>query len=38
MTIRAQMPMSDKEADHKTIHKDRRRPAIPYNINYFCKY
>ena len=38
MIIRAQMPMSDKEADHKTIHKDRRRPAIPYNINYFCKY
>ena len=37
-TIRGLMPMSDKEADRKTIHKDRRRPAIPYNINYFCKY
>ena len=29
MTIRARMPMTDKEADHKTSHKDSLRPAIP---------
>ena len=23
------MPMTDKEADHKTSHKDSLRPAIP---------
>lgn len=27
--IRAEMPMTDKEADHKTSHKDSLRPAIP---------
>lgn len=25
----APMPMTDKEADHKTSHKDSLRPAIP---------
>ena len=29
MIIRAQMLMTDKEADHKTSHKDSLRPAIP---------
>lgn len=29
MIIRVQMPMTDKEADHKTSHKDSLRPAIP---------
>ena len=28
-TIRGLMPMTDKEADHKTSHKDSLRPAIP---------
>ena len=29
MTTQVQMPMTDKEADHKTSHKDSLRPAIP---------
>lgn len=29
MTYLLKMPMTDKEADHKTSHKDSLRPAIP---------